>query len=84
MKRDNVHEYVHPTQKPVELIEYALKNSTKIDDIVMDLFLGSGSTLIACEKRERVCYGMDLDPIYIDVIIKRWEDYTEKQAEKIV
>jgi len=71
MKRDNVQEYVHPTQKPVELISYALFNSSKAEDIVLDLFLGSGSTLIACEKTNRICYGMELDPKYVDVIIKR-------------
>lgn len=75
MKRDNVHEYVHPTQKPVELISYALFNSTKADDIVLDLFLGSGSTLIAAEKTGRICYGMELDPRYVDVIRQRYEDY---------
>lgn len=78
MKRDNVHDYVHPTQKPVELITYALNNSTKAGDVVMDLFLGSGSTLIACEKMNRVCYGMELDPKYVDIIIQRYVDYTGK------
>ena len=83
MRRDNLNDYVHPTQKPVELIEYALQNNSKMGDTVMDLFLGSGSTLIAAEKKERVCFGMELDPKYIDVIIKRWEDFTGKKAEKI-
>lgn len=83
MKRDSVHEYVHPTQKPVELIQYALFNSSKADDIVLDLFLGSGSTLIAAEKTGRICYGMELDPRYVDVIIKRWEDYTNDKATKL-
>lgn len=82
MKRDNVHEYAHPTQKPVELITYALANSTKSGDVVLDLFLGSGSTLIAAEKTGRVCYGMELDPKYVDVIVKRWEDYTGQKAQK--
>jgi len=50
----------------------------------MDLFLGSGSTLIACEKTNRICYGMELDPKYIDVIIKRYEDYTGNKSEKVV
>jgi DNA modification methylase len=76
MKRDNVQEYVHPTQKPVELISYAFFNSTKGEDIVMDLFLGSGSTLIASEKTGRICYGMELDPKYIDVIVERYCEYT--------
>ena len=83
MKRDNVNEYVHPTQKPVELISYALFNSSKADDIVMDLFGGSGSTLIAAEKTGRIAFISELDEHYCDVIIKRWEDYTGLKAEKI-
>lgn len=80
MKRENVNGYVHPTQKPVELIQHALFNSSKADDLILDLFLGSGSTLIAAEKTGRICYGMELDPKYVDVILKRWEDYTGKTA----
>lgn len=76
MKRDKVNEYVHPTQKPVELIQYALTNSTKQDDIVMDLFGGSGSTMIASEKMARSAYIMELDPKYIDVIVERYCEYT--------
>ena len=83
MARSNVNEYVHPTQKPVELISYALANSSKSGDIVLDFFMGSGSVLIACEKTKRVSFGMELDPKYIDVIIKRWEDYSGKKAEKV-
>jgi len=71
---------LHPTMKPVELMEYCIKNNTKIDDMVYDAFLGSGSTLIACEKTDRACFGMELDPQYVDVIIKRWQDYTGKEA----
>lgn len=76
MKRTPVKDYVHPTQKPVELIMYALHNSSKVDDIVLDPFLGSGSTLIACEKTNRHCYGAELDPKYCDVIVTRWCDFT--------
>ncbi|QQS59440.1 DNA modification methylase [Candidatus Peregrinibacteria bacterium] len=83
MSRDKVGEYVHPTQKPVELIVYALRNSSKSGDLVLDFFLGSGSTLIAAEKIERSCFGLELDPKYIDVVIKRWEDYTGEKAEKL-
>ncbi len=83
MKRDSVSGYKHPTQKPVELISYAIFNSSKADDIVLDLFLGSGSTLIACEKTNRICYGMELDEKYCDVIIKRYEDYTQTKAIKL-
>jgi DNA modification methylase len=73
----------HPTIKPVSLIIKALFNSSKQDNIVLDLFLGSGSTLIACEKTNRICYGMEIEPKYVDVIIKRWEDYTGQKAVKL-
>lgn len=76
MKRDNVNEYLHPTQKPVELIVYALINNSKGDDVVLDLFLGSGATLIACQKKQRRCYGLELDPKYVDVIVSRYCEYT--------
>jgi DNA modification methylase len=71
----------HPTQKPVELAERAIGNSSKAGDIVLDLFGGSGSTLIACEKTNRINRSMELDPKYCDVIVKRWEDFTGKKAE---
>lgn len=74
---------LHPTMKPIEICEKAILNSSDRNDIVLDLFLGSGSTLIACEKHGRICYGMELDPIYVDVIVKRWEEYTGKKAELI-
>jgi len=66
----------HATAKPVELCEKPIKHASKADDIVMDLFLGSGSTLIAAEKTGRICYGMELDCKYTDVIIERWCQYT--------
>jgi len=69
---------LHPTQKPVELAERALKNHDAKN--VLDLFLGSGSTLIAAEKTNRICYGMELDPKYCDVIVRRWEEFTGKKA----
>ena len=71
---------LHPTMKPVELITMALTDQ-KDKKTVYDGFLGSGSTLIACEKLDRICYGMELDPKYCDVIIKRWENFTGKKAE---
>lgn len=71
---------LHPTMKPVELIANALKNSTKENDIVIDLFGGSGSTLIACEQLKRKCYMCEIDPHYCDVIITRWENLTGKKA----
>tara|TARA_R100001460_G_scaffold91901_1_gene133790 strand:- start:1076 stop:2209 length:1134 start_codon:yes stop_codon:yes gene_type:complete len=73
--------YKHPTQKPVSIAERAIKNSSKSKNGILDLFGGSGSTLLACEKTNRKCYMMELDPKYIDVIVKRWEDYTGKKAE---
>jgi DNA modification methylase len=72
----------HPTIKPVELIEYCLKSVAEKKN-VLDLFGGSGSTLIACEKLRRKCFMIELDPKYVDVIIKRWEDLTGKTAELI-
>jgi DNA modification methylase len=71
---------LHPTMKPVELIERALANSSKTGDVVADFFGGSGSTLIACERRGRKARLMELDPRYTDVIIRRWQEYTGKAA----
>lgn len=70
----------HPTMKPVGLVARAIQNSSNIDDIILDLFGGSGTTLIAAEQTERVCYMMELDPKYVDVIIKRWETFTGEKA----
>jgi DNA modification methylase len=70
----------HPTQKPVELPERAINNSSKSGDEILDLFGGSGSTLIACEKTARDCRMMELDPKYCDVIVKRWQDFTGQEA----
>jgi len=81
--RDVTTKYLHPTQKPVALAERAIKKNCKKGDIVLDMFLGSGSTLIAAEKLQRKCYGADLDPAYVDVIVKRWEQFTGKKAVKI-
>jgi site-specific DNA-methyltransferase (adenine-specific) len=78
--KDSANSYVHPTQKPVKLSELAIRNTTNKRDIVLDLFGGSGSTLIACEQLNRICYMMEYDPKYVDVIIKRWEDFTGKKA----
>ena len=74
---------LHPTMKPIELCAYAIQNSSISNQIVLDLFGGSGSTLIACEQTNRKCYMMELDPQYCDVIIKRWEEFTEQKAELI-
>lgn len=74
--------YVHPTQKPVALCARALKNHKKAKNII-DIFGGSGSTLIACEQLGRTCYMCELDPKYVDVIIERWENLTGQKAELI-
>lgn len=83
LKRDNVQDYVHPTQKPVGLPEKALRNSSKEQDIVLDLFGGSGSTLIACEKNGRKARLMELDPKYCDVIRKRWTKWAKENGRKV-
>lgn len=74
---------VHPTQKPIKMLCDILKDFTDVDDDILDLFGGSGSTLIACEYLNRKCYMMELDPKYVDVIIKRWEEFTGKKAIKL-
>lgn len=72
---------LHPTMKPVELVERAINNSSKVGDIVLDGFGGSGSTLIAAEKTRRKARLMELDPKFCDVIVRRWEEYTGKKAQ---
>lgn len=74
---------LHPTMKPVALVAEAILNSSKKGDIVTDIFGGSGTTLIACEQTNREARMMELDPRYCDVIIKRWEEFTGKKAEKV-
>jgi len=74
---------LHPTMKPVELVERAVQNSSKSRDIVLDCFGGSGTTMIACEKSGRQARLIELDPKYCDVIVKRWEDFTGKKAERL-
>jgi len=71
---------VHPTQKPIALCEWGISNYTEKGASVLDLFLGSGSTLIACEKTSRVCFGMEMSPDYCDVIVKRWQEFTGNKA----
>lgn len=71
---------LHPTMKPIELMKYLINNSTKENDKVLDLFGGSGSTLIACEELNRQCYMLELDSKYCDVIIERWETLTGNKA----
>lgn len=73
----------HNAQKPIELMKTAIENSSEQDENVLDLFGGSGSTLIACEHLDRICYMMELDPRYVDVIIDRWEKFTGQTAKLI-
>lgn len=73
----------HPTQKPVELVERILDNSSKPGDAVLDLFGGSGSTLVGCEAQGRISYTMELNPVYCDVIVARWENLTGKKAQRV-
>ncbi len=79
-KKDDGDNKKHPSQKPVKLAEWFFNEYGEVGEKILDLFLGSGSTLIACEKTNRKCYGMEIDPHYCDVIIERWQKYTGKEA----
>jgi DNA modification methylase len=79
LQKESTNKY-HPTQKPVELPRRALRNSSKPGQLILDLFGGSGATLIACEQDHRQARLMELDPAYCDVIVKRWEDFTGNTA----
>ena len=70
---------VHPTQKPVGLFAFCMNGYSDAEEIILDLFLGSGPALIAAEQLGRICYGREIDPIYCDVICKRWKDFTGKK-----
>jgi DNA modification methylase len=72
--------YDHPTQKPVDLMRRPILNHLRRGELVYDPFLGSGTTLAAAELTERVCYGLELDPKYVDVVVQRWQQLTGKQA----
>jgi len=78
--KEDTKKRIHPTQKPIELALWFIEKFN--GENIVDPFLGSGSTLIACEKTNRKCYGMEIDPHYCDVIVKRWEEYTRKKAER--
>ncbi len=80
-KRDNIQEYVHPTQKPVALAEKGIIKSSQQGDIVLECFGGSGSTMIACEQLKRKCYMIELDPIFCDVIRKRYAQFIGREEE---
>jgi DNA modification methylase len=71
---------LHPTPKPVSLIADAIMDSTRRGELILDPFLGSGTAVIAAERAGRVCYGLELDPIYVDAIIRRWQRRTKRDA----
>lgn len=83
INRDKVNEYKHPTQKPVRIADRSIRMSSERGAIVIDLFGGGGATLIACEQLDRKCRMMELDPIYAEVIIKRYEKFSNKKAKKL-
>jgi DNA modification methylase len=80
-RKEEMTERVHPTQKPVGLCEQIISDFSKTNECIIDLYGGSGSTLIACEKTNRKCFMMEIDPHYCGVIIERWQKYTGKKAE---
>ncbi len=81
MIREGEHEdRVHPTQKPIRMLSEVIRDFTEEKNIIVDVFGGSGSTLMACEQTSRRCFMCELDPHYIDVIVNRWENYTGKKA----
>jgi DNA modification methylase len=73
----------HATQKPVRLFELPILNHTTTRDVVMDPFCGSGTAVIAAEKTSRTCLAMDLDPVYVQVTLTRWETYTGQRAQRV-
>lgn len=83
IKRDSAMEYVHPTQKPIALSAKAIKNSSQPGDVVLDLFGGSGSTMIACEQMHRKARMMELDPKYVHIEVLRWIKYTGKDVYRV-
>lgn len=83
ISRDKSKDYIHPTQKPIRLCERALNKNSKVGDLLFEPFNGSGSTMMACEKAERRCFGMELDPKYAEVAIQRWESTTGLKAKKL-
>ena len=80
LSKQDIKTRMHPTQKPLQVCLPFIEPYTKEGGLIVDIYLGSGSTLIAAEKTNRKCYGMELDPKYCDVIVKRWEDFTGKKA----
>jgi DNA modification methylase len=80
ISREILKDYVHPTQKPVAIPERAILNSSNNGDLVLDMFCGSGSTMAACQKHGRRCFTIDIDPRYVDVAVKRYQDLTGQKA----
>lgn len=74
---------LHPTMKPLPLMERAISNSSTVADLILDPFLGSGSTVIACERTGRICAGMEIDPVYAEVALRRWERFSGREAERV-
>lgn len=83
IKKDSTKDYIHPTQKPVKLAQRAIVNSSRMEDGVLDPFAGSGSTLMACEEKNRGCYAIEIDPVFCSHIIERWENLTCKKGVKL-
>ena len=83
VSRDHPREYLHPTQKPVELLERAIENSSRSGQTLLDPFLGSGTAIIAAERTGRRCLAMEIDPRFAEVALRRWEAFTGKKAEKV-
>ena len=78
-----LHNDIHPTMKPIGLFDYLIKNSSKVNENILDTFGGSGTAIMACEQNGRKCYTMELDPRSVDAIINRWETFTGEKAELI-
>src|SRR6266576_1066223 len=81
MGRSDEQKFDQPTQKPVELMRRPILNHTKRGELVYEPFLGSGTTLAAAELTERICYGIELDPKYVDVVIQRWQTLSGKKTK---
>lgn len=81
--RDKITDYIHPTQKPIKLGQRAIKKHSSQNDIVLDFFNGSGSTMMACEQMGRRCFAVELDPKFVDVAVKRWETFTGQEAKVV-
>jgi len=75
--------HYHPTVKPIAMVADAILDSTRLDDILIDPFLGSGTTVLAAERTGRRCYGIELDPLYVDTVILRWQRMTGQQARHV-